>query len=166
MPIPESKDELTALFRRLGAREPESWAASQIDEGIPQLHRFLFLRQCWARIEERANPASIDAVVEAAEREPSLPFAGAGLVLKRCLEAGVDRADLVELLRAVQAEFLFEVCYLLEDPSLYEPELDDVGWCVVSTDENFEPTRRSVGGLYESVLDMDPSGRECKPSAV
>ncbi len=37
--------ELTELFARLGARDPEKWARSQIKEGIPQLARFLFLRQ-------------------------------------------------------------------------------------------------------------------------
>src|SRR5579872_1632644 len=39
--------ELSALFRKLGARNPESWARSQLEENIPQLARFLFLRQAW-----------------------------------------------------------------------------------------------------------------------
>jgi hypothetical protein len=40
-----NQDELTALFKKVGARKPEGWARSQIEEGIPQLARFLFLRQ-------------------------------------------------------------------------------------------------------------------------
>ncbi len=39
--------ELADLFARLGAREPDAWARSQINENIPQLARFLFLRQAW-----------------------------------------------------------------------------------------------------------------------
>ena len=37
--------ELTELFRKLGARDPSAWARSQTSEKIPQLARFLFLRQ-------------------------------------------------------------------------------------------------------------------------
>src|SRR6478736_3386328 len=37
--------KLSALFRTLGARDPGAWAQSQIEEGVPQLARFLFLRQ-------------------------------------------------------------------------------------------------------------------------
>jgi len=40
-----NQEQLTALFQKLGARHPEGWARSQIKEGIPQLARFLFLRQ-------------------------------------------------------------------------------------------------------------------------
>jgi hypothetical protein len=35
-------------FSELGADEPESWARSEIVEGIPQLARFLILRKLWA----------------------------------------------------------------------------------------------------------------------
>jgi hypothetical protein len=36
---------LTDLLRKLGARKPEVWAQSQAEEGIPQLLRWLFLRE-------------------------------------------------------------------------------------------------------------------------
>ena len=42
--------ELTEIFRKLGAEDPEDWARSQIREGIPQLARFLFLREAWRSI--------------------------------------------------------------------------------------------------------------------
>jgi hypothetical protein len=50
MKIPSDLNELTALFEKLGARSPESWARSQLSEGINQLQRFLFLRQAWSLI--------------------------------------------------------------------------------------------------------------------
>jgi hypothetical protein len=37
-------------FRALGADEPESWARSQVEEGIPQYARFVFLRQAWTNV--------------------------------------------------------------------------------------------------------------------
>ena len=35
-----SLDELTRIFQKLGAPDPEGWARSQIQEGIPQLARY------------------------------------------------------------------------------------------------------------------------------
>mgnify|MGYP001074943207 CR=1 FL=1 len=43
----KSYEELLAIFRKLGADDPESWARSESEEGIPQLARFVFLRQAW-----------------------------------------------------------------------------------------------------------------------
>lgn len=42
-----NKDDLkslTEIFRQAGAKDPESWASSQIEEGINQLARFSFLK--------------------------------------------------------------------------------------------------------------------------
>ena len=39
--------ELAERFRAVGAEEPEEWAASEVEEDIPQLARFLFLRRLW-----------------------------------------------------------------------------------------------------------------------
>ena len=37
-------ESLTEIFRKAGARNPEMWAGSQIEEGINQLARFSFLK--------------------------------------------------------------------------------------------------------------------------
>lgn len=42
--------ELTGLFRKLGANNSEEWAASQVNERVNQLGRFLFLKQAWTKI--------------------------------------------------------------------------------------------------------------------
>ena len=39
--------DLAHLFKIAGASDPEAWARSEVEEGIPQLARFLFLRQAW-----------------------------------------------------------------------------------------------------------------------
>jgi hypothetical protein len=40
-------EELTKLFRAMGAENPEIWARSQTERGSPELHRFVFLRIVW-----------------------------------------------------------------------------------------------------------------------
>jgi hypothetical protein len=40
--------QLAAIFRELGAGEPERSANSQLVESIPQLALFVFLKQAWS----------------------------------------------------------------------------------------------------------------------
>ncbi len=160
-----STEELVEIFRALGANDPEGWASSQVEEGINQLHRFLFLRKAWQQV-AGADGGWIDRVVEAAARRPDDPFAGAGHAIRRMLAAGVDRHDIIELVRASQGELLSAICYLLDDPSLTDDEqqlVGDLGWALVETDDDFEPTGEVIGGLQDSVLDTDPEGREMRP---
>jgi hypothetical protein len=159
MPIPTDLEHLTELFARLGAENPGSWASSQVNEGIEQLHRFLFLRQAWSKVISDGDTTWITHQIERAKANPSEPYAGVGLALARCLEKGADPRDLSDIARGMQATMLFRVCYLLEDPDLSERELESVGWCLVATNENLEPTKRLIDGLHESVLETDPTGR-------
>jgi len=39
-----NQEKLIHLLRIAGAPDPESWAASEMQEDIPQLSRFMFLR--------------------------------------------------------------------------------------------------------------------------
>lgn len=158
--------ELARIFRELGAKDPEGWASSQIREGIPQLHRYLFLRKAWQLVVHEENDDWIDACAERYRLRPDEPFAARGRAIDRMLQLGVDRADIVDLVRAMQAELLFNLCYLLEDPDLDEKEEDvagPIGWALVATDGDDEPTSTTIGGLHESVLETDPTGREMRP---
>jgi hypothetical protein len=151
------------MFARLGARDPAGWASSQLTQGIEQLHRFLFLRQAWAGILPDGDTSWIALEIASAKANPTEPYAGVGLALDRCLEKGADLRDIADIARGMQAMALFRICYLLEDPDFAEPELGDVGWSLVTTDKNFEPTTRQIAGLHESVLETDPTGREMRP---
>lgn len=163
MPVAEDQERLAELFRKLGARDPEGWAASQATEGINQLHRFLFLRQAWDRVISETNDEWIDEDLAYAKRDPARPYAGVGLALERMLAAGVSRVDIVDLVRGMQARLLFDFCYLLEDPSITEPNAEDIGWALVETGEDFVPTQDTISGLHESVLETDSTGREMRP---
>ena len=156
-------ERLTRLFRDLGARDPELWAQSQADEGINQLHRYMFLRQAWGLVVPDQDQSWIDAQIAYSAARPDEPFAGVGAALRRLIEAGADRQLLSDVVRGMQAELLSGLCYLLEDPSIEEAEAAHIGWRLVETDEDYNPTGTPIGGLHESVLETDPTGREMRP---
>lgn len=162
MNIPKTVPELTSLFQKLGAPNPESWARSQIEEGIPQLQRYLFLRQAWRNIIADDSSGWIDAELNSAAQDPEGPYAGVGASLRRALEAGASRDDLTQIARGMQAQLLFGICYLLDDPNIPEPELGQVSWGLFQTDEEGTAVER-ISGLHESVLETDPTGREMRP---
>ncbi|WP_152541021.1 hypothetical protein [Sulfitobacter noctilucae] len=105
-------------------------------------------------------------MIEAANRNPAEPFSGQGQAIERMLSLGVSRSDIVDLVRSSQVEAISRLCYFLDDPSLCNEENErvrSVGWALVVTNEDFEPTDKVIGGLHESVLETDPTGREMRP---
>jgi hypothetical protein len=154
-------ESLTRRFAALGASDPERWARSQVEEGIPQLARFLFLRQAWQQVVPEDDHAWISAEIAAAADEPDAPLAGVGHALARLKAGGAADGDLTDLVRGMQASLLSGICYLLDDPGLDdEPEAADVSWALCQfTDEGAVV----IDGLHESVLETDPSGREMRP---
>jgi hypothetical protein len=155
-------DDLTELFRLLGASQPEEWSASQIEQGIPQLHRFLFLRQAWKSIVTEEDTSWIGAAIAATALAPNAPYAGVGAALASLRAKGATDDELTDLVRGVQAELLFQFCYLLDDPEIDEEEAADVTWGLFAVDEDGTPLEPLVG-LHESVLETDPTGREMRP---
>lgn len=161
-----SKVELANIFKALGANNSQVRAFSQIEEGIPQLHRFVFLKQIWAQVVDEDDISWIEQAVKFSKDNPDSPFAGQGQAMERMLACGVQHKDILDLARNSQAEIISSLCYLLEDPSLdanTEEVVGSLGWALVTTDEDFEPTSEIIGGLHESVLETDPTGREMRP---
>jgi len=159
----KSYRQLLAIFRKLNAVDPESWARSESEEGIPQLASYLFLRQAWRNgVIEDGDIAWIDDARRSAKREPDAPLAGIGHALNRLLAKGVDKRDVAEVVRGMQYETLFALCYLLSDPGELEAEVADVRWSLFECDENGSPAR-PMDGLHESTLTTDPTGREMRP---
>jgi hypothetical protein len=163
MNFPSDLSELTSLFEKYGAKEPESWASSQLNEGIPQLQRFLFLRQAWRHVVRDDDAEWIQRQVESARQDPDGPYAGVGHALARCIEKGVPAADIADIVRGMQAQFLFHLCYLLDDPQFPEKALRDFSWGLFEVDKDGKPVPPRIGDLYESVLETDPTGREVRP---
>lgn len=157
-----NEKELSALFGKLGASDPEGWARSQLEEGIPQLARFLFLRQAWRQIVEEGDSSWIDASIERSQVHPDEPYAGIGHALKKLRARGATDEEITDVVRGMQAQLLFSFCYLLEDPGEIEAEVADVGWTLAQVDDEGN-VLGSIGALYESVLETDPTGREMRP---
>lgn len=156
---------LVRLFEIAGAPNPKEWAKSEIDEGIPQLARFLFLRQAWRQVVADDDTAWIDREIQHSQRDPEGPGAGLGHALSRLLRSGARREDVAEVARTVQWQLLHSLCYQLSDPSIEEPELSAVGWRLFEVNEDGE-IGRPIEGLHESVLETDPAGREMRPKGT
>jgi len=167
VPLPSTERELAELFRQLGAPSPEAWAHSQVTEGIPQLMRFLFLKHAWSNVVSEGDNMWIDNAIRLAKARPGLPYAGLGAALVRCRAAGVSSEDLTEIARCLQAEMLFAITCLLDDgpPDESGPGIN-VSWGLFETDEHGNPTGSHIGGLHESVLELDPTGREMRPKSI
>jgi hypothetical protein len=91
--------ELSELFRKLGARGPEGWARSQIRENIPQLARFLFLRQAWKLV---ISEDDREWISEARGGDPNDSGGDIGPAIARILAAGGDENDLTKIVRVMQ----------------------------------------------------------------
>ncbi|MCC6150365.1 MAG: hypothetical protein IT461_08965 [Planctomycetes bacterium] len=158
--------KLAKVFRKLGANDPEGWAKSQVSEGIPQLARFAFLKAAWQEIVDDADASWISSDVEEYEQRPDAPYSGAGRALKRMKQLGVNENDIVDLVRAKQANLLFNFCSLLDGASIPEfmEEIESqVAWVLMNIPESGVEEPKAIGGLLESVLETDPSGREMRP---
>lgn len=167
-PTPEELQRLTEQFRAMGATDPASWARSQLYEGIPQFARLVFLQTAWRHVVTEDDTSWIDQTIQTAELRPRAPGAGAGPALKRLLAAGASPEDITEVVRVMQWDVLAGITYLLADPGIVEypsEEIPRVNWAFVELDENDEPLH-VIAGLYESVLDTEPSGREMRPKGV
>jgi hypothetical protein len=156
---------LVRLFEIAGAPHSKEWAQSEIDEGIPQLARYLFLRQAWRQVVADGDTAWIDREIQHSQRDPEGPGAELGNALARLLKSGARREDLAEVARTMQWQLLHGLCYQLSDPSIEEPELSAVGWRLFEVDEQGR-IGRPIEGLHESVLETDPAGREMRPKGA
>lgn len=161
--MPDSLKTLTETFRRLGAPEPEQWAKSQLEERIPQLERFLFLKHAWEGVVADGSEEWIQQAIHAAESDPNGPYSGLGLALSRMLALGASSTDLTEMARALQAMTLFHVCAVIDGAAdLSASEEQDVSWALVGVDSEGNMTS-CIDALHESVLETDPTGREIRP---
>jgi hypothetical protein len=160
-----SKLELTELFRKLGAEDPELWASSQVEEGINQLGRFLFLRQAWRKIISEDDQSWIQDNISQSEQYPGAPCSGIGPALRRLLDKGADPQDITDVVRIMQYQLLFRLCYLLGDPGDLEPEVEHIAWALVQIDSDTGEIVDEICALHESVLSTDPTRREMRPRA-
>jgi hypothetical protein len=147
MPIPERPYDLVQRMRELGADDPESWARSELSEDIPQEARWLLIRQLWTRCIDQWTPESMGTIPAA----------------QRAVDAGADPQDIAQSMRAAAYAAVHSTLYAIDGPDIDAPP-DAPSWALMEirlgdNDEEIQ-TGRHVGGLHESILSADPSGRE------
>jgi hypothetical protein len=157
---PDELRSLTDVFRRAGADDPESWAHSQLAEGIPQLAIFSFAKALWNGLIREDDDKWIDQEIEWAKQHPSDPCAHVGPALQEMLAKGVSRAAITDLVRVMQYEVLFHVCSILDRSRTEDVPITD--WTLHQVDEDGKPVA-IIQGLHEVLLTMDLTGREMRP---
>ena len=151
--------DLADLFRKLGARNPEVWARSQVKEGLPQLARFVFLRQAWKLVVAERDRSWLS---ERANDDQRGPGGAIGPALKRLLALGASEDDLTAVARVMQWRVLSGLCYLLDDPGDLESEVKDIAWRLFQVDENDQPIA-AISGLTNRSWKPNPAARKCAP---
>jgi hypothetical protein len=179
-------EELAERFRAAGAGDPEGWAASEVEEEIPQLARFLFLRRLWrsawqwklppAQWFAEAEPESADEVVdedddtptrvaspaadEAEDEDAEPAFLAAQQAVERILAAGADPRDLQEVARAIFLYTAFDAVQTVDEG--HDPQAGEgmPGWLLTEVGGDLVLTGRVIPDLHEDLLTTEPDEAE------
>jgi hypothetical protein len=150
------RKDLVAAFREIGAPDPEAWADAQLEQDIPHLHRYAFLTQAWNSVVEPDNQVWIDNQ----QREGGPPAEA----LARLIAAGIAPDDLTAVVRVMQLDVLFSICYLIDCPDPVETTCGQIDWGLFSADSDGMPVEW-VNCLHEDVLGTDPYGEGATDAA-
>ncbi len=157
---PEELQRLTELFRQHGANDPESWARSQLEEGIPQLAIFCFAKALWEGVIEEGDEDWVDREIQSAKLHPKNPCAQAGPALAEMLARGVGRESINALVRVMQYSALYHACSLIDGAVSVDLPVNE--WVLHQVDAEGRAVA-IIQGLHEVLLSMDPTGREMRP---
>ena len=157
---PDELRSLTEVFRRAGATDPESWAHSQLAEGIPQLAIFSFAKALWNGMIREDDDKWIEQEIEWAKSRPRDPCAQSGPALAQMLAKGVSRQAITDLVRVFQYSAIHHACSILDRSRTEDVPVTD--WTLHQVDKDGKPVA-SIQGLHEVLLSLDPSLREMRP---
>lgn len=145
-------ERITRLFAALGADDPQGWAEAEVEENLPQLARYRFLRALAQDI--RAwDTASVGSL-----RDDSFAEGAA--------ESG-PAVDLGVLARLVARETAFSILCRLADP-----DSDGLpagirqqmpGWVLMETTPAGVATERALDGLHEDLNTVVGSPADTRP---
>src|SRR3712207_4722967 len=120
--------DLIEAFRALGAADPEALAASQLDDGVPELHRFAFLKRLWDQVVKPGDAKWVERTIgQVKSLGDDDPQAAAGPALERMLAAGVDPSDIMKVVWSAQAEMIYNLAFQLDDPEFAVAQLPQHG---------------------------------------
>ncbi len=105
------------------------------------------------------------AYIADAEQDPKGVFADAGLAMKRMIQAGITPAEIGSIARMAAYEATFGTLEVIDECCDPEAGEDLPCWILMEADSECASTGRQIGGLHESILSLDPSGREGRPNS-
>lgn len=165
----DALDNLIETFRLLGADDPESWAASEVEEGIPQLAMYVFLRRALELFGERSLERWLQSAIHG-----HAGHASGKQALSRILEQGISLEDVRCVLKSFGQDTLMELCCLIDNTSSSHFDDDQlnrkvahVDWRLYTVDDKGNPTS-PMEGLHEivnDVADQAAQGRESEESS-
>ncbi len=152
-------ENLTAIFRALGATDPESWARSQVEEGIPQLAIYLFLKSAVDPISELQGLRTLREILRRVGTREGVA------ALNRLAKSDESVADILYVVRSVLCDYLTEIAFLIDDAAAmrfsgwpFEETLERVRWGLFQTDADGKPIA-ALSGLHEVVAEFLPDIR-------
>jgi len=134
-------DALVTTMRNAGAREPEEWARSEVEEDIAQAARFSFLRAVWRDLDQWRNEATTEAYLAELDVDAAVRERLGGVLAKVALQAALD------------------VVMVLDNEEDVGSVDELPGWRLMELDTEGNLSGRDVGGLHESFYDVDPRDR-------
>jgi hypothetical protein len=181
---PEDQRRAQALaerFRVAGAEHPDGWAVSEVEDDVPQLARFIFLRRLWRGAWQWKQPPEAwfteipldeEPVGEQDDDEPTLvsashdeapddedaepPFFAAQQAVRRILAAGADPEDLKEVARAIFLHTAFDAVQTVDEG--HDPRVGEgmPGWLLTEVGGDLVLTGRVIPDLHEDLLTTEP----------
>ena len=142
----EQKDEFESLVIRLenaGAKNPLSWASSEVTEKIPQFGRFLVLKTLFDIAKSIEDNISI---AEDFDEDINDKFDE--------IKENVGQEKLFDFLTSYSKGIIYNLIELLDEGNR-EFDRDKISWTLMKTDENFEPTGQIIQGLHEDFLEFE-----------
>lgn len=131
-------------------------AIRRIVEGLPQLARFVFLREAWKQLVSEGDRTWIAECIQESESGPGGSIA---MAIERLVGGGASPEDLTTVVRVMQRRLLFGLCRLLDEPGSLEHEVGAIDWKLFQVDQDDQPIA-AMTGLHESILETAPSGTE------
>ena len=165
--MPDVPPELVEAFRRLGVARPESWARSEVREGINQLSRARLLYWLSSNLTqtENGNDLSVATAMGQYDRDEEKQ-SGSGVVshpeapiYKRMLAAGFSERDIRVIIRQAQIKALMDFVCVLDGCGAPPAEAAPCSFGVFEVDEKGKPVRH-VAALHESLYDFDVEARK------
>ena len=111
---PKKLQELTEIFRKGGAPDPEAWAHSQLAEGINQLAIFSMAKAAWCCIMKESDNELVKNIGRFATDNPNRPLSQGDMAIKEMLEKGIPAEIIIDLIRATQYEAIFQTFCIIE----------------------------------------------------